>query len=146
MLIAVHPVTTMLRGDASYNPREITITPQPGGEELLTGTFVDDGPREGRARRPNRPFWITTGANFGAWQQLNTRIFLALQNETGDVIIAARPQPQYVLLCPTCRTIVPIRLHSVVGHGHITGIERAGCAGCGRGFTAPEIEQLGTWL
>jgi hypothetical protein len=136
----------MLRGDASYNPRRIIVTPLPGGEEFLTGTFVDDGPREGRARRPDRSFYITTSANFGALQDLNMRIFRALRDETGDVMIACRQQPQHVLVCPTCRAVVPIKLHPVVGHGHITEEERATCAECGRGFTTPEIDERGTRL
>jgi hypothetical protein len=72
------------------------------------------------------------------------RIFRALRDEIGDVMIACRQQPQHVLLCPTCRAVVTIRLHSVVGH--ITGVERATCAECGRAFTAPEIDERGTWL
>lgn len=147
MLLQVHPATTMLRGDGKgYNPRDIRVTPLPGGEELLTGVFVDDGNREGRPRRQDRPFWITLAAGFEAWQDLNTRIFHALADDTRDVMIACRPQPQHVLVCPTCRAVVPIKLHAVCGHGHLTAIERAACSGCGRGFTPPEIDELGTWL
>jgi hypothetical protein len=148
MLIDVHAATTMLRGDGrGYNPREIVVTPLPGGEELLTGAFVDDGPRDGHlARRPERPFWITTHFGFEAWSDLNARVFHELEHGPRDVMIGYRPQPQHVLVCPTCRAFIPIELPTVAGHGHLTGVEWATCSGCGRNFTSHEIDERGTWL
>ena len=146
MLIQVHPATTMMRGDGSYNPRDIVVTPLPAGEELLTGRFVDDGDREGRPRRRDRSFWITTAAGFEAWQDLNTRIFYALRSDTCEVVIACRPQPEQILICPTCQSVVPIKLRAVAGHNRLDAIESATCSDCGRGFIQPEIGDLENWL
>jgi hypothetical protein len=48
---AAYSKASLMRGHGSYNPRDIVVTPLPAGEELLTGTFVDDGSRDGRPRR-----------------------------------------------------------------------------------------------
>jgi hypothetical protein len=146
MLTQVHPAARMLQGDAGYNPRDVVAMQLPSGEQLLTGEFVDDGYAASRPQRQTRPFWITLARDFEAWHELNSRIFHILQEETRNVVIACRQQPQHVLVCPTCRAIVLIKLHPVVGHGHITEEERAACAECGRAFTAPEIDERGTWL
>ena len=155
MLTQVHPSTNMLRGDGlGYNPRGsqqgfppgVDVHSLPGGEEILTGNFVDDGVREGRPRRPSRLFWISLPAGFAAWQELNAEIFRVLQNNTGPVVITRRNQPNPVLICPTCEALVPVAVGTISGPRHLTSIDRPTCGRCGRGFTTAEIEQLGTWL
>ncbi len=147
MLMQVHPTRIVLQGDGrGYNPRHVIVRALTSGEELLIGTFVDDGDREGRPRRPNRPFWITIPADFEGWRALNTRIFYSLQNDSGEVVICCRPQPEHVLVCPTCGTVVSITEHPIFGPPYVHAVELATCSGCGRGFTPPEIDERGTWL
>ena len=53
MLVEVHPAVIMLRGDDSYNPRNMQSTPVTDGTEILEGVHVDDGVRpDNRPRRP----------------------------------------------------------------------------------------------
>jgi len=147
MLVQVHPATNMMRGDGEgYNLREISVSSLPGGVELLTGLFVDDGRTDQRPRRPNVPFWIAIPPGFQACQSLNVEIFEALRRRTDGVVISHRAQPDNVLVCPSCKSLVTIEHLPVLLPRSIGQTDRANCHQCGRAFSQAEIDTLGTWL
>ena len=90
MVLQVHPVSTMLRGDGKgYNARSFNVWTGANRSEMVEGVFQDDGRTDGGARRPDIPFSIVLPADFGAWQALNTRIFYALQEQPTRIFIDA---------------------------------------------------------
>jgi hypothetical protein len=70
-----------------YNQRNLTVTGLPDGREQLTGVFRDDSRPVGASPRPDRPFQITLPIGFDDWVFLNQRVFYALHNDSGPVVI-----------------------------------------------------------
>jgi hypothetical protein len=146
LYVQVHPAHTMMRGDGSYNPRNVCIAARPDGGEVLTGTFIDDGRVDGAPRRPNRQFRIMIPPDFEAWQALNTEIFHGLQRIGTNVEInfIERPQKDCWLKCPTCSAVVQVQLLHVPHTRAIEGRGAATCS-CGRVFSDSEVDNLAFW-
>ncbi len=80
MLKQVHPWELYLRGDKSFNARDVQVTELGQGLEELTGIYRDDGVREqGAARRPDRPFRFILHRD-ADYTVLNMEIFRRLQS------------------------------------------------------------------
>jgi hypothetical protein len=91
MYLAVHPATTMMRGDGDgYNPRNLTFYNGPGGSEMIEGVFQDDGRTDTAPRRPDIPFTTFLPPDFVAWHELTAKIYYALRAGQSPVLIDMR--------------------------------------------------------
>ena len=43
MMVFVHPAAKLLRGDESYNSRDLRVMPAGDQMEIVEGVYVDDG-------------------------------------------------------------------------------------------------------